>query len=78
MKREAEEWISKAEGDLGVASREMLTSAPVWDVVCFLSQQCAEKYLKGFLEEQNMKFAETHDLAPCITLRQVRSQSWML
>ena len=35
---------------------------PVWNVVCFLAEQCAEKYLKGFLEEQNIAFQKMHDL----------------
>jgi HEPN domain-containing protein len=35
---------------------------PVWNVVCFLAEQCAEKYLKGFLEEQNIAFQKIHDL----------------
>ena len=30
--------------------------------MCFLAQQCAEKYLKGFLEEHNIAFQKTHDL----------------
>lgn len=31
-------------------------------VVCFLAQQCAEKYLKAFLEEQSLPYRKTHDL----------------
>ena len=30
--------------------------------MCFLAQQCAEKYFKGFLEEHNIAFQKTHDL----------------
>ena len=62
MKPETMEWIDKAEGDWTVAQREMRASNPVWNVVSFLAQQCAEKYLKAFLEEQNIAFAKTHDL----------------
>jgi HEPN domain-containing protein len=62
MKPETAEWIDKAEGDLKVAQREMRSPDPVWDVVCFLAEQCAEKYLKGFLEEQNIAFQKIHDL----------------
>ena len=50
MKPETTEWIDKAEGDWSVAQREMRTANPVWNVVSFLAQQCAEKYLKAFLE----------------------------
>lgn len=62
MKPETQEWLDKAEGDWKVARREMRTVAPVWNVVCFLAQQCAEKYLKGFLEEHIIAFRKTHDL----------------
>ena len=62
MKPETQEWIDKAEGDRKVARREINAVDPVWNVVCFLAQQCAEKYLKGFLEEHNIAFLKTHDL----------------
>jgi HEPN domain-containing protein len=62
MKPETEEWVHKAEGDWKVAQREMRSSDPVWDVVSFLAQQCAEKYLKAFLEEHKIAFRKTHDL----------------
>ncbi len=62
MKPETQEWIDKGEGDRKVARREIQTADPVWNVVCFLAQQCAEKYLKGFLEEHNIVFQKTHDL----------------
>ena len=62
MKPETQERIDKAEGDRKVARREIQTIDSVWNVVCFLAQQCAEKYFKGFLEEHNIAFQKTHDL----------------
>ena len=62
MKPETLEWIDKAEGDWKVAEREMQAADPVWNVTSFLAQQCAEKYLKAFLEEHNIAFGKTHDL----------------
>ena len=62
MKPETEEWIDKAEGNWLVANRELQANKPVLDVVCFLAQQCAEHYLKAFLEEQNIPFPKTHEL----------------
>jgi HEPN domain-containing protein len=62
MKPETMEWIDKAEGDWEVAQREMRAADPVWNVASFLAQQCAEKYLKAFLEEHNITFGKTHDL----------------
>jgi HEPN domain-containing protein len=32
------------------------------DVICFLSQQSAEKYLKAFLVRHKVEFRKTHDL----------------
>ncbi|MBI4641520.1 MAG: HEPN domain-containing protein [Candidatus Tectomicrobia bacterium] len=43
MKPEIVEWIERAEGDWKVAQREMQTADPIWNVVCFLVQQCSEK-----------------------------------
>jgi HEPN domain-containing protein len=62
MKQRAQEWIDKAEGDWTIAQRERQAANPVWDGICFLAQQCAEKYLKAFLEEHGIPFAKTHDL----------------
>ncbi len=68
MKPETQEGIEKAEGDRKVARREIQTVHPVWNVVCFLAQQCAEKYLKGFLEEHSIAFQKTHDLLVLLNL----------
>jgi HEPN domain-containing protein len=68
MKPETLEWINKAEGDLAVAQREMQAPVPVWNVVCFLAQQCAEKYLKAFLEENGIAFEKKHDLVLMLNL----------
>jgi HEPN domain-containing protein len=62
MKPETEEWVAKAEGNWSVANREMQAADPVWDIICFLDQQCAEQYLKAFLEEHGISFRKTHDL----------------
>jgi HEPN domain-containing protein len=37
-------------------------------VVCFHCQQCAEKYLKGVLEELALAIPKTHDLDNLLTL----------
>jgi HEPN domain-containing protein len=37
------DWLEKAEADWKVARRESAAADPVWNVVCFLAQQCAEK-----------------------------------
>ena len=50
MKPITGEWVEKAEADVRSARRELrVRDHPNYDLVCFLSQQCAEKYLKGGL-----------------------------
>jgi HEPN domain-containing protein len=68
MKPETQEWVDKAEGDLRVARRELQTSDPVCDAVCFHAQQCAEKYLKAVLEEHTIVFPKIHDLVVLLDL----------
>jgi hypothetical protein len=38
------------------------SAVPVHDGVCFHCQQCAEKYLKGLLEEKGLAIPKTHTL----------------
>lgn len=57
------EWVAKAETDLEAAS--VLASRrkrPLPDQVCFLSQQCAEKYLKAFLIARGIVPPKVHNL----------------
>ena len=62
MKRATRAWVRKAEGDWRVALREAAAADPVRDAVCFHCQQCAEKYLKAFLQELGLSIARIHDL----------------
>lgn len=64
MKQITSEWIDKAEGDFATAQRELdAIDHPNYDAVCFHAQQCAEKYLKAFLQEADITFRRTHDLS---------------
>jgi HEPN domain-containing protein len=64
-----QEWIDKAEGDFHTASREARArKAPNYDAVCFHGQQCAEKYLKAYLQEQGQRFPRVHDLIELLEL----------
>ncbi len=57
------EWVEKAEGDYhSTVSLHRLRSNPEPDNVCFLSQQCAEKYLKAFLVDRGINPPHIHDL----------------
>lgn len=63
MRPETDEWIAKAEADFSSMTREAsVMQSPNYDLLCFLGQQCAEKYLKGLLCEQGIPFPKTHDL----------------
>lgn len=63
------EWIEKAEGDFHTAGREARArTSPNYDAVCFHCQQCAEKYLKAYLQEHGQRFPRTHDLVELLEL----------
>ena len=71
------EWIAKAEGDFATAERELsATEQPNYDAVCFHAQQCVEKYLKAFLQEANIAFPRTHDLAGLLALVTTLQPTW--
>jgi HEPN domain-containing protein len=62
MKPMTREWIEKAEGDYQAAQDLWETGHPVYDAICFHAQQCAEKYLKAWLVEQDEESPKSHDL----------------
>jgi HEPN domain-containing protein len=77
MKPITGEWVAKAEGDFATAQRELnATEQPNYDAVCFHAQQCAEKYLKAFLQEANVSFPRTHDLADLLSLTLSNEPTW--
>ena len=64
------QWVEKADHDLRNADHTLTLhdeECP-FDTVCFHAQQCAEKYLKGWLVYSNVDFPRTHDLV--VLLRQ--------
>lgn len=71
MKPIVAEWVAKAEADFRSAQREQrVRTAPNPDLVCFLCQQCIEKYLKARLVESGVRFPKTHDLMLLLRLAQ--------
>ena len=63
------EWIQKAEGDFASAQRELRARKfPNYDAACFHAQQCIEKYLKACLQEADIPFGKSHDLALLLDL----------
>ena len=70
------EWVQKAEGDYTVAQQSEQGQNPVNDVICFLTQQCVEKYLKAWLQEANIPFPRTHDLKALLNLIAPTLPAW--
>ncbi len=65
------EWVEKAEGDFIVAQKiYRARKQPVYDAVCYHAQQCAEKYLKAFLQENKKNIPRTHELLDLLKLCQ--------
>lgn len=63
------EWVSKAEGDFATAGRELRArKSPNYDAVCFHGQQCAEKYLKAILQENDIPIPKIHFLLELLAM----------
>ncbi len=78
MQQITAEWVEKAEADFATAQRELAaTRRPNYDAVCFHAQQCIEKYLKAFLQESNVSFPRTHDLADLLGLALSIEPTWV-
>lgn len=57
------EWVEKADGDFRTATRELrVRTDPTYDAVCFHAQQCAEKYLKAYLQANGRPNLPIHHL----------------
>ena len=55
-------WFAKADDDLEIARRAIGPDRPLPAMACFHAQQCAEKYLKGYLVAHGVPFRFVHDL----------------
>ncbi len=56
------EWFRKGENDLSAARMIIRNPDPPTDTICFHAQQCAEKYLKGYLTLHDIEVEKSHDL----------------
>ncbi len=61
-------WFKKAENDLTNAQNTIKMETPPTDTICFHAQQCAEKYLKGFLTFHEIEFPKTHSIEDLVLL----------
>jgi HEPN domain-containing protein len=69
MNEDSERWLQFARKDLQMA--ELAMQAGLFNQVCFHSQQCAEKALKGLILHQGHTVPRTHrlgDLLPLLSL----------
>ena len=70
------EWIQTAEGDFVSARHFHQGQKSMYDIICFLSQQCIEKYLKAWLQENDVPFTKTHDLERLLGFIVPRIPGW--
>ncbi len=69
MKLLTQGWVEKAEEDWEVALLALgAPHARAYNAICFHAQQCAEKYLKGQLQEDSLAIPKTHDLGKLLDL----------
>ncbi|MGD0463848.1 MAG: HEPN domain-containing protein [Tepidisphaeraceae bacterium] len=61
-------WFAKAEQDWRVAELALHAGEPLPEHCCYHSQQCAEKYLKGYLKSQKKSYRWSHELGYLIEL----------
>jgi HEPN domain-containing protein len=61
------EWVKKAEHDYVAARQLGRRKVPFHEIVCFHCQQCAEKYLKGLMEELGLPVPKIHFLDRLLT-----------
>ena len=61
-------WFKKAENDLINAEITIKMENPPCDTICFHAQQCAEKYIKGFLTFNEIYFPKTHSIEGLVEL----------
>lgn len=70
------EWVQKAEEDYTTIEWLQQAPTPNYNIICFLSQQCTEKYLKAWLQEADIPFTKTHDLGTLLELITPALPTW--
>ena len=81
MDKEKEEllqqWLDKGNDDLRSAEYLSTMHHPKPDeIICFLCQQSAEKYLKAFIFSQDIEPEKTHDLRELLKICEEHDQSF--
>lgn len=60
--RETAKWLEFAEHDYEAANLLSRQAKPLLEIICFHCQQCAEKYLKAYIIQNNSEIKRTHNL----------------
>ena len=68
MKPSTHEWVAKAEQDFSAACGLIRRKRATYDTVCFLCQQCVEKYLKARLDEAGLSIPRIHACAALLII----------
>lgn len=77
MNETVKEWTQKADKDYATAGRELeALDRPNYDAVCFHSQQCIEKLMKGLLIHHGTIPPKSHDLTLLNQLLEKASPGW--
>ena len=66
MSETAKRWLAFAQEDLRMA--ELAWAEGIFNQVCFHAQQCVEKAIKGWLEQQGRIPPRTHRMADLLVL----------
>ena len=56
------EWFIYGDRDLGIAEHSLSYHPQPYEIICYLCQQSAEKYLKGYLFYNGVKPPKIHEL----------------
>lgn len=62
------EWVEKAEEENTTDKLLYQNAGSSKNIICFLAQQCIEKYLKAWLQEKNIPIPRTHKLEDLLDL----------
>ena len=68
MNEIALEWVSRAENDIKLSQMAINAEPAICEGACFHAQQCAEKYLKAYLQERSVEVPRTHHLMVLLDL----------
>jgi HEPN domain-containing protein len=73
---DAEQWFKFADSDFTTATLGVEQEDPPISTICYLCQQAAEKYLKGYLISKGWSLKKVHDLSALLAECMVYDQDF--